>query len=48
MKKEYIFPILLIILDIGAAIVYGLDFSENWRKVFYWLGAALLTFVVTF
>jgi len=48
MKKEFIFPILLIIMDLCAAIVYGVDFSENWRKVLYWLGAALLTFVVTF
>jgi len=48
MKKEWVFPILLITFDIGAAIVYGLEFSENWRKVIYWLAVVTLTYVVTF
>ena len=46
MKIIYVFPTLLIILDIGAAIVWGID--GNWRQFLYWLFAAGLTFVVTF
>jgi len=46
MKIEYLFPVLLILLDIGAAAVYfG---GGDWRKVVYWMAAATLTFVVTF
>ena len=40
-----IFPIILIILDLGAAIVYALEF--DWRRAIYWLAAAVLTFCVT-
>lgn len=46
-----LFPTILIILDVLAAIAYALhgfpSFLE-WRKVVYWLAAAVLTFVVTF
>lgn len=35
-----IFPCLLIALDIGAAVVYGI--SGDWRKVIYWIAAAVL------
>ncbi len=46
MKKEYIFPVLLIALDIGAAAVYAA--GPDWRKVIYWLAAAVLNAAVTF
>ena len=38
-----LFPTILIILDLCAAIGYAGD----WRKVVYWLAAAVLTTVVT-
>lgn len=39
-----LFPTLLIILDVCAAIGYFGD----WRKMCYWGAAALLTFCVTY
>lgn len=41
-----IFPIALIFLDLGAAIVYAT--STDWRRSIYWLAAATLTACVTF
>ncbi len=46
MKTEFIFPILLIVLDVGAAIVYGVN--GDWKKVIYWVAAAVLNAAVTF
>ena len=46
MKKELIFPLILILLDLCAAAVYG--FSGDWRKVIYWLAAAVFNAAVTF
>lgn len=46
MKKEYIFPLLLIALDVGAALMYGC--KGDTRKVIYWLAAAVLNVAVTF
>lgn len=46
MKTQYIFPILLIVLDVGAAIVYAAD--GDWKKTIYWLAAAVLNAAVTF
>lgn len=46
MRKEYIFPLILILLDVCAAVVYG--FSGDWKKVIYWLAAAVLNAAVTF
>ena len=40
------FPTILMILDIFAAVFYIPD--GNWRKVAYWMAAAILTFVVTY
>jgi hypothetical protein len=39
------FPTCLIILDVCAAAGY---FGSDWRKVIYWLAAAVLTSVVTY
>ena len=41
-----IFPCVLIALDLGAAVVYGI--SGDWRKVVYWIAAAALNAAVTF
>ena len=46
MKAELIFPSLLILLDIGAAIVYGL--AGDWRRCIYWGAAGVLTAAITF
>lgn len=49
MFKEYIikiFPVLLIILDVFAAIVYCI--SGDYRRFIYWIAAAVLTITVTF
>ena len=41
-----IFPTILIVLDIGAGIMYG--YAGDWRMTVYWLSASALTFVVTY
>ena len=46
MKTEYIFPTVLIALDVFAALPYA--FRANWRMVIYWLAAATLTACVTY
>lgn len=46
MKLQHIFPVALIIADLGAAVVYG--FAGDWRKVIYWIAAAVLNITVTF
>lgn len=46
MKPQHIFPLALIALDVGAAIVYGVNGDA--RKVIYWLAAAVLNITVTF
>ena len=46
MRYEKLFPTLLIILDICAAIAYIP--TGDWRRVVYWLAAATLTYCVTF
>ena len=41
-----IFPTILILLDIAAAIVYARH--KDWWMVGYWVSAAVLTACVTF
>lgn len=43
---KYIFPTILILLDIGAAGVYLFD--GDFKKAIYWLAAAVLNVCVTF
>lgn len=45
-SSEKFFPTLLIIMDISAAIVYAK--YKDWRKVIYWIAAAVLNAAVTF
>lgn len=40
------FPTCLIILDVCAAGGYAV--SGDWRKIGYWLAAAVLTYCVTY
>lgn len=44
-KIEYIFPILLIILDLAAAVYAS---QKDWKKTIYWIAAAVLNAAVTF
>ena len=46
MKAEYIFPTMLIVLDVCSALPYA--FRANWRMAIYWLAAATLTACVTY
>lgn len=46
MKSTYIFPIILIALDIGAAVMCAVN--KDWKKAVYWIAAAILTVTVTF
>lgn len=46
MKTTYIFPTLLIVLDIGAAVMCGV--SGDFKKAVYWTAAAVLNAAVTF
>lgn len=45
-KPEYIFPLLLILLDVGAAAIYAVQ--KDYKKSVYWLAAAVLNITVTF
>ena len=44
--NKYIFPMALILLDIGAAAVYAS--CGDMRKAIYWIAAAVLNITVTF
>ena len=44
--SKYAFPIALIILDLGAAIVYA--FNKDFKMMTYWVAAAILNVCVTF
>ena len=48
MISTRLFPTILIVLDVFAAIGYGLHGWHEWRKVVYWLAAAVLTYTVTY
>lgn len=43
---KYIFPITLIIFDVGAALVYL--FCKDYKMAVYWIAAAVLNICVTF
>ena len=44
--NKYIFPVTLIVLDLLAGLVYG--FCGDWKKLIYWIAAAVLNITVTF
>ena len=41
-----LFPIALIVLDVGAAVVYAI--AGDYKKAVYWIAAAVLNITVTF
>lgn len=41
-----VFPTVLIVLDVCAAAVYGID--GDLRRAIYWIAAAVLTTTVTY
>lgn len=41
-----LFPVVLMVLDLAAAIMYVPEC--DWRHVIYWIAAAVLTACVTF
>lgn len=47
-NKAQIFPALILLLQIGASVVYLLPPEPNIRLCVYWAAAATLTIVVTF
>lgn len=46
MKPTYIFPIVMIVMDIGAAVMCAVN--KEYKKCIYWIAAAVLTVTVTF
>lgn len=46
MISPKIFPIVLIVLDVGACAIYACN--GDMRKTIYWISAATLTAAVTF
>nr|DAZ26051.1 MAG TPA: hypothetical protein [Caudoviricetes sp.] len=46
MDKTKILPTILIVIQICAAVPYGL--SGNWRQMVYWIAAAVLNAAVTY
>ncbi len=46
MMSKYIFPCMLIALDVGAAVAYL--FNGEAKMAVYWLAAAVLNACVTF
>lgn len=46
MKSTHLFPILMIVMDLGAAIMCIAN--KDYKKAVYWLAAAVLNAAVTF
>lgn len=46
MDRTKIFPALLIVLDLAAAVMNGT--AGDWKKAIYWTAAAVLSITVTF
>ena len=46
MTAKYIFPIALIVLNLGAAVMYAIN--KDFKMAAYWLAAVVLNITVTF
>jgi hypothetical protein len=44
--NKFVFPITLIVLDVGAALVYAIN--KDFKMATYWIAAAVLNCCVTF
>jgi uncharacterized membrane protein YjjP (DUF1212 family) len=44
--NEKIFPTVLMIVNIAAAVVYLVN--GDWKRALYWFSACVLTFTVTY
>lgn len=44
--NKYIFPLCLIAMDFGAALVYAIN--KDFKMAVYWVSAAVLNICVTF
>ena len=44
-KSEYIFPLLRIFLDVGAAVIYAVQ--KDYKTAVYWVAAAVANVTVT-
>lgn len=44
--RTKLFPTILIILDLGAALMYLI--GGDYKRAVYWIAAATLTFTVTY
>ncbi len=44
--EKLVLPVVMILLDVGAAVVYGC--CGDWKKTVYWIAAAVLNITVTF
>ena len=42
-----ILPTTMIVLSLGASLVYALSAAGDWRRSVYWLAGAVLNAVVT-
>ncbi|MGN0598913.1 MAG: hypothetical protein ACI4JK_03365 [Oscillospiraceae bacterium] len=45
-RPEQVFPLVLILLDLAAAVVYLQQ--KDYKKAVYWVAAAVLNITVTF
>lgn len=48
MLSTKFFPTMLIVLDLFAAAGYAWHDLGDWRKIIYWISAAVLTACVTY
>ena len=46
MKSTYIFPIVMIVMNVGAAVMCVA--AKDYKKAVYWIAAAVLNACVTF
>lgn len=46
MKPTYIFPIVMIVMNVGAAVMCVI--GKDYKKAVYWVAAAVLNACVTF
>ena len=48
MKIEKLSPIIIMVIQAGATLVYFLNDPSDWRKYSYWFACVLMNIAVTF